>query len=181
MELPEFEKYPSIPRLNRDVIITEKIDGANASIRITPEGDFHCASRNRWLNPLQDNAGFCKWALAHEEQLRWLGPGRHFGEWYGQGIQIGYGLKERRFALFHSERVCGDNPVPPCCEVVPTLYTGPNSEGRINCTLLMLGVEGSQAVPGWMKPEGIVIFHTASRQLYKVTLENDEKGKSYGS
>lgn len=28
-----------------------------------------------------------------------------------------------------------------------------------------------------MKPEGIVIFHTAARQMFKVTIENDESPK----
>lgn len=39
---------------------------------------------------------------------------------------------------------------------------------------------GSVAVPGFAKPEGIVCFHTASNEMFKVTLEKDEewKGKS---
>jgi hypothetical protein len=40
-----------------------------------------------------------------------------------------------------------------------------------------LRVDGSQAVPGFMKPEGIVIWHKASGTLLKATLEGDEKPK----
>ena len=37
-----------------------------------------------------------------------------------------------------------------------------------------LRVNGSLASPGFMKPEGIVVFHSASQTCYKVMLENDE-------
>jgi hypothetical protein len=36
---------------------------------------------------------------------------------------------------------------------------------------------GSQAAQGFMKPEGIVIYHTAGHHLYKRTCENDEQYK----
>ena len=39
---------------------------------------------------------------------------------------------------------------------------------------------GSQAAPGFMKPEGIIVFMTAARHLYKVLAENDEKPKGIG-
>jgi hypothetical protein len=29
-----------------------------------------------------------------------------------------------------------------------------------------------------MQPEGVVIYHTASKQLFKVTLEKDEESKT---
>jgi hypothetical protein len=38
--------------------------------------------------------------------------------------------------------------------------------------LRSLQVNGSHAAP-FMNPEGIVVFHSASRQLYKLTLEKD--------
>jgi hypothetical protein len=40
MTSPPFEKFPSIKRLSRDMIVTEKIDGTNASICITEDGRF---------------------------------------------------------------------------------------------------------------------------------------------
>jgi len=38
--------------------------------------------------------------------------------------------------------------------------------------------EGSAAAPGFMKPEGIVIFHPASGRAFKKTVEKDEQHKS---
>jgi hypothetical protein len=34
------------------------------------------------------------------------------------------------------------------------------------------------AVPGFMRPEGVVIFHTASGTLYKKTVKDDHQPKS---
>jgi hypothetical protein len=36
---------------------------------------------------------------------------------------------------------------------------------------------GSYASHGFMKPEGIVIYHKAGGVYFKKTIENDEKGK----
>lgn len=38
-------------------------------------------------------------------------------------------------------------------------------------------VPGSEAAPGFMHPEGVVIFHSQSGALFKKTFENDEAGK----
>jgi hypothetical protein len=40
--------------------------------------------------------------------------------------------------------------------------------------------DGSCAVPGFLKPEGIVVFHVAANLCFKKTLDKDEewKGKS---
>ena len=32
----EFQKFPSIPRFSRDIVITEKIDGTNAAVYVEP-------------------------------------------------------------------------------------------------------------------------------------------------
>jgi hypothetical protein len=32
---------------------------------------------------------------------------------------------------------------------------------------------GSAAVPGFQKPEGIIVWHSAARQMYKMTFEQD--------
>ncbi len=37
--------------------------------------------------------------------------------------------------------------------------------------------KGSVAAPGWMRPEGIIVYHTAAGVLFKVTCENDDKPK----
>jgi hypothetical protein len=41
-----------------------------------------------------------------------------------------------------------------------------------------LKANGSYAVPGFMDPEGIVIYHTAGGHLYKKTFEGDDGGKT---
>lgn len=184
-----FEGFPSIARLNREIVITEKLDGTNAQIFIDDSGcNMLVGSRNRWLTLDADNFGFARWCNEHFDELLTLGPGRHFGEWFGSGIQRGYGLSEKRFALFNTRRwVPGDSLVadvgpkqelcPPCCTVVPVLMRGPFSEALINQAMLALRVEGSAAAPGFMSPEGIVVYHTAAKVFFKRTFEHDEAGK----
>ena len=177
MSRPEFIGFPSISRLSREMILTEKIDGTNAQIVITPEGKVFAGSRNKWITPEDDNAGFAKWVKAHEDELRvGLGIGQHFGEWYGQGIQRNYGLTEKRFALFNTSRWT-DDVRPACCHVVPTLYTGIFDTQKIDSVLEDLRLNGSVAVPSFSRPEGIVIYHIASRQLFKKTLDKNDGHK----
>lgn len=179
--MTEFKSFPSISRLSRDVIITEKLDGTNAQITITEEGEFLTGSRNRWISPGDDNYGFSKWAHENKEELMKLGVGSHFGEWWGEGIQVGYGIKGKRFSLFNTHRWNDDSVRPACCHVVPILYQGEFSTTNIDGILNMLNTIGSVASPGFMRPEGIVIYHKHSNTLYKKTINNDDKGKSYGS
>ncbi|AKU93352.1 hypothetical protein AKJ09_00084 [Labilithrix luteola] len=176
-----FIEFPKIPRLKRDIVITEKIDGTNAQI-VVPEDDgpLLVGSRNRWITPESDNYGFARWVKENEETLRMgLGPGQHFGEWWGSGIQRRYGLTEKRFSLFNSGR--WSNETPALCHVVPVLYAGPWAQDAIDATLEKLRGEGSVAAPGFMQPEGVVVFHAASRQLFKVLLENDHLPKAKAS
>lgn len=177
---PVFETFQKIARWKRDIVITEKIDGSNAQVYIPEDdGPLLFGSRNRWVTPEADNAGFARWGRENEEALRRLGYGRHYGEWWGQGIQRTYGLKEKRFTLFNTGRWKDGLPegLPANVGVVPILYQGPNVEGAIEDELENLRITGSRVAPGFMRPEGIVIFHSASRGLYKRTLENDEKPK----
>jgi hypothetical protein len=175
--LDTFVPFPKMPRLKRGVVITEKLDGTNAQVVITDAGEIRAGSRTRWITPgkTTDNYGFAAWVEDNREELLKLGPGQHFGEWYGQGIQRGYGLTERRFALFNVNRWNVDNPPPVCCETVPVLLRGELSD--VNATLFALSVEGSQAVPGFKHPEGIVVWHDAARQYFKVLIENDHLPK----
>lgn len=178
----EFKGFTKIPRLSRDMIVTEKIDGTNGIIAIGENGEFQVGSRNKWLtdemgNIESDNAGFAQWAIKNRDSLMGLGVGFHYGEWWGQGIQRGYGLKEKRFSLFNVSRWEDDSVRPACCGVVPTLYTGPFSSTIVTQVLSDLEREGSQAAPGFMRPEGVVIFHVAGGYLFKKTIEKDEKHK----
>jgi hypothetical protein len=71
---------------------------------------------------------------------------------------------------------------------VPVLYRGPwivRTQGMTDTPVVWapeavldrLRREGSVAVPGFMDPEGIVVFHEASGRLFKATIKGDEKPK----
>lgn len=173
---PDFEPFPKIPRLSREIIITEKIDGTNAQIWISEDGEqMRVGSRTRWITPEDDNFGFARWVETHRDELLNLGPGRHFGEWWGSGIQRNYSLTEKRFSLFNVSR-WGETR-PDCCGVVPVLYQGEFTQSAWQIALSKLAREGSVAAPGFMKPEGIVVFHIAANAGFKKTLEKDGEPK----
>lgn len=180
-----YVEFNKIARLSRDIGITEKIDGTNALVYITEAGEIFAGSRTRWITPEQDNYGFARWVEGNKDELMKLGPGKHFGEWWGQGIQRKYDMKEKRFSLFNTfrwgsqwrEERQGRLYAPECCYVVPTLYSGVFSENAIQSALDRLVANGSVASPGFMNPEGIVIWHTAANLYFKKTIENDEMPK----
>jgi hypothetical protein len=178
--MTDFIEFNKIARLSRPCVITEKIDGTNASIVIGENGSFQIGSRTRWITPQDDNYGFAKWATANQEELMKLGPGQHFGEWWGNGIQRGYGLSWKRFSLFNTARWSDDAVRPACCSIVPVLYSGIFDTNEIVNALTKLRDNGSLAAPGFMKPEGVVIWHEAARVYFKKTLDKDDewKGKS---
>jgi hypothetical protein len=189
----EFESFPSIRRLTRECVVTEKIDGCNVQVVFPEDGSATLVgSRNRWIVPgkTTDQFGFAQWVKDHEEELRTgLGLGKHFGEWWGAGIQRKYGLKEKRFSLFNVRR-WGDDPEirdplatprPACCSAVPVLWKGVFDTVQIDVVLSELKRNGSMAAPGFMDPEGIVVFHTAASVLFKKTLDGDgHKGAGKG-
>ena len=175
---PDFVGMPKIHRWSRPVIITEKIDGTNGLVHVLEDGRVLSASRTRYITPEQDNYGFAAWVKAHEDALRdGLGVGKHFGEWYGHRIGRGYGLNERRFALFNTSRWADAINRPACCEVVPVLWEGKCDDWNVVRSLRLLHEEGSHAVPGYMRPEGVVVFHVRGNLLFKKTFEHDEAGK----
>ena len=183
----EFNSFGKIARLSRDVIVTEKIDGTNGIIAIGENGEFQVGSRNKWLtdelgNIESDNAGFARWAVENRDSLMSLGVGYHYGEWWGSGIQRGYDLPkgEKRFSLFNVSRWSDDSVRPSCCLVVPVLYVGLFSTSKIDEVLADLALSGSVVSPGFMRPEGVVVFHTAARCLFKKTIEKDEYHKGDG-
>ena len=178
-EQPEFIGFPKMARLSRECIITEKIDGTNAQIYIEDDGvTMHVGSRTRWLRPGEsDNFGFRAWCEDNRDELLKLGPGRHFGEWWGQGIQRRYGLDHKRFSLFNVDRWT-DDVRPACCLIVPVLYKGAFDTATIEGVLKYLAANGSCAAPGFMKPEGIVVWHVAANFGFKKTIEKDEVPKS---
>lgn len=177
--MSEFVAFPKIARLSREIIVTEKIDGTNSQIFVSEDGQqLQVGSRNRWLSLAEDNFGFRRWVEDHRNELLALGPGRHFGEWWGSGIQRGYGLEkgEKRFSLFNVSRWADERPA--CCGVVPVLYRGEFSQDAIDAALADLGANGSRASPGFMRPEGVIVFHVAANIGFKKTLEKDAEPKS---
>lgn len=194
-----FQEFPKMARLSRECIISEKIDGTNACILITQDGQMLTGSRTRWITPADDNFGFARWCAEHREELMTLGVGRHFGEWWGSGIQRGYGLPkgEKRLSLFNVSRWClhGTTPeriatadpriekyqdaLPPCVGLVPVLYRGLFTTDACEAAIADLRANGSKAAPGFAKPEGIVCFHVAANAGFKKTLEKDEVPKSF--
>lgn len=190
-----FRPFGKIPRLMRNAVITEKLDGTNAQIfiEIWPEGNLThqlypittrvgdltiaAGSRTRWITPTNDNYGFARWVRDNAEELARLGPGHHYGEWWGAGIQRNYGLAEKRFSLFNTARWNNETP-PACCHVVPVLHQGRGFSQAAENAIVGLRMNGSVAAPGFMQPEGVVVFHEASGRLYKVTCEHDDEPKN---
>lgn len=174
-DFEEFREFPKIPRLSREIIVTEKIDGTNAQVFIMEDGQVIAGSRSRYITPQDDNHGFAAWVETHHEELLQLGPGRHFGEWWGSGIQRNYGLKEKRFSLFNVHR-WGESR-PACCHVVPVLFRGIFRVAYVDAALKDLEQNGSVAAPGFMKPEGVIVFHIAGNLMFKKTILKDEEPK----
>lgn len=209
--MAEFEEFQKIARLSRGCVVTEKIDGTNAQVLITeffagdnlPDRELHLAlreraddlpplvmlagSRNRYVTPHNDNFGFAGWVKTNAAALWALGEGRHFGEWWGSGVQRGYGLQkgEKRWSLFNvarwdyttRDREKYPTDRPACCDCVPVLYSGEFTTSAVDIALDHLRTHGSVAAPGFMKPEGVVVWHDAARTLFKKTIEKDEEPK----
>lgn len=221
---PEFEPFPKISRLSRECYVTEKLDGTNATIQIignhngyydadpmviakgeafSAELDdmipavMYAGSRTRWITPQADNHGFATWVSANAEDLFELGFGTHCGEWWGSGIQRGYGLTkgEKRLSLFNIMRwvLHGTEPqripmadpriekfqdvLPQCVGLVPLLYRGLFTTNAVDGAIQLLQEQGSQAAPGFADPEGIVVFHVAGNVGFKKTIHNDHEPK----
>lgn len=207
-----FQPFPKMARLKRPCIVTEKIDGTNASVLIDkidqdkptpPEACFriedrvvYAGSRTRWITPTDDNFGFAQWVYNNAEQILKLPLGHHFGEWWGSGIQRNYGQQTRHFSLFNVSRfhlfdkepqqIPTQDPrvvnetieLPPCIGLVPVLIKGVFDTRIIDWKLDELATKGSVAAPGFMKPEGIVVYHVAGNVGFKRTIEKDDQPKN---
>lgn len=225
MSAVEFKEWPKIPRLSSPFVVTEKIDGTNSAVVIEREpfgweldlydprtvavisdeaqdSDFYvyAQSRTRFITPAQDNHGFARWVKDNAEALvASLGVGTHFGEWWGNGIQRGYGLGkgDKRFSLFNVKRwnpfdtydelyaaQTVDTPIFEnllSLSVVPIL-TWKDSDTPMtemadltHSCLLSLKAFGSLAARGYMNPEGVVLYHTRGGQVFKDFVEGNVK------
>ena len=139
----EFKGWPKTPRLENELmVITEKIDGTNACVIFHEvyKGDSHNAittlpyegdleigvwaqSRTRLIYPEDDNFGFAKYVKENAEELFFLlGMGRHFGEWWGQGIQRTYGADRKYFSIFNTFIPVNPNEIG--LKTIPLIYSG---------------------------------------------------------
>ncbi|MEU6246461.1 RNA ligase family protein [Glycomyces sp. NPDC047010] len=193
----EHRKWPKTPRLTTPFVITEKLDGTNACIAISRLGDrsgvsaadldfpehhgvtvvytedgcfaVRAASRTRWIAPgPRDNFGFAQWASEHAGPLTLLGVGRHYGEWVGRGIQRGYGMDHRVWALFDEKwRNALPYGLPPNVGVVPRIATAAGHEltKRVAWALDHLDKEGSYIGAPGAVAEGVVVTSMNSNPI----------------
>ncbi len=165
-----FKKWPKTLRWeNETFTITEKIDGTNACVVILPDKRYKdgynifAQSRTRIITPKDDNYGFAAFVKAHQNELLALGAGYHYGEWWGQGINRNYGLKERRFSLFDVNRYL-EVELPSCCHLVPLIKDVidlpidlSEVDTFVDYVVDNMQTSGSIAVPGFINPEGIIV------------------------
>ena len=215
----DFVPFPKIPRLYKGSIwITEKIDGTNAQVCVErypvgtdPKAVFDTAipgeiivdhgvsglyrvragSRNRWLSPGKDNHGFFAWVSRHAGGLIALGEGRHYGEWWGQGIQGGYGQSHKFFSLFNTglwydpstqpRNSDTQDAIPGISQlsVVPILYVGPwfsTGPDPVKEAMRRLQFSGSTLNPEFPS-EGVVVYHEGSGSYMKAPFRPEPKGQ----
>jgi hypothetical protein len=177
----EFKAFSSISKMGKmQMQITQKLHGSNAVICIYPKEDgtldLRCGSRTRWLAVHDDNYGFCNFVESNRDAfIAKLGLGYHYGEWVGLGINSGEGLQEKILALFDFWRYRneeGNLDLPERVTVVPLLYKGPIDFSKVAETMEDLKTNGSKLVPGFMRPEGVVIQLAGVR--YKEVFEIEE-------
>lgn len=168
MSTANYNSFPSIERLeNIYCIISEKIDGTNGLIEIN-ETNVRFGSRNRYISFSDDNAGFANFFKDYEARFKDAAkdittdesyPLRIYGEWFGRGIQRGYGLKDKffmPFSFFYGEKLI-EYQVPNV--IAPNImYTGKFSMEVVSACMQQLKLNGSGIVKGYKQPEGIVIF-----------------------
>lgn len=202
-----FEKFPSLTRFSHGWTITEKLDGTNAAIVITPadlvvDPHYHATaiatirgnlvfaqSRTKLITPGKstDNAGFARYVYDNAEEIvAKLGEGRHFGEWVGKGVQKRhYNLPNKVFALFNVNRWQGAD-LPQLVTTVPAMVRNayldnPGATARTQLDHLKVAgsLFGGFDANGdpYLNPEGIVMYHAPSNTAFKKTFDYDESGK----
>lgn len=171
-ETPDFEPWGKTARLQSPITISEKIDGTNGVIKFAGEQMF-VGSRKRWVFPHDDNFGFALWANDnYEELLDIFGPNSTtYGEWWGRGIQRGYGLGVRNFSPFwpiSAPRTLSDGST---VETVPIIWRGDFSQVAVEMAIAQLRSYGSLAAPGFMQVEGVVVQFDHNRTRFKVVID----------
>lgn len=181
---PAFKAFSKIDKFNTPgMMITQKIHGTNAVFCIYKDENnelkIKAGSRSRWLSIGDDNFGFCKFIMDNaQEFIEKFEEGYHYGEWAGPGINSGEGLTEKTLVLFCPGRYSRIEQLPKNVMIVPVLEYTRFSEQTIKETFDKLKNTGSQLVPGFMRPEGIVIETFGNR--YKMVFSPEETGWTKG-
>lgn len=180
-----YPSFPSIERLeNLYCHITEKVDGTNGLIELydsSIEGVLF-GSRNRYISANDDNMGFVSFFKNYTNQLgtltnyieeeKLIYPIRIYGEWFGKGIQRGYNLEAKFFMPFNEYLAIKmiDAGIPHI-KMPVTLYSGKFSVEILEGCMNKLKDEGSQVVPGYNRPEGVVVYFPKHNFRLKETFE----------
>lgn len=87
-----------------------KLHGTNSAVQVYSDGTLQAQSRNSFITPEKDNAGFARWVESTcckfgEHPDYWNSARSHiiYGEWVGSGIQKGVAVSEipkKCFAVF---------------------------------------------------------------------------------
>ena len=62
--------------------------------------------------------------------------------------------------------------------MVPVVYNGDFTTTAVDDAIADLVANGSRAAPGFMDPEGVIVFHPAANMMFKRTIKADESPKS---
>lgn len=169
-DLDSLRKYPDLIQEGEEVVITEKIHGANARF-VVVDGQLYCGSRSRWL---KEEGGGMWWAVAEKYQLHKIlkdYPGQVlYGEIFGQVQDLKYGAGEgeyyfRVFDMYDSkvgtywdysalDEFCLDEDILHA----PQLYQGPWRGASAHAYL----AEGKSTIANHVR-EGFVVRPTAER------------------
>lgn len=169
-DIESLQNYPDVIKPGENVMVTEKIHGANARY-VYSNGTFYMGSRTRWLKPdgnhiwrraadkTPEIEAFCR---AHPDLVL-------YGEVYGSVQSLKYGaapgeVRFRAFALLDVGRWCDMLPLYGLFEqhklpVAPKLYEGPFDMAVISA----LAEKDSTLCDGQMM-EGVVIVPSLDRR-----------------
>lgn len=178
--MSEFKEFDKITRFyEQDVVVTEKIDGTNGLVWISDDLSIvRAGSCTRWISTTDDNYSFAKFVDANAEDLKKLGPGYHYGEWWGQGVQRKYGMDKKVFSLFNVHCWSDESLRPACCDVVPTLYTGlinPEVVQRFSVPLSHSMAAIKYGV-NFYDTEGVMMYFSKAGTYFKAPVKHGHKG-----
>lgn len=182
-EQDAFKAYPKTVRLEAETItISEKIDGTNGLIFVSKGNESEkmyvkAGSRSKWLvddgSKSWDNHGFGAWVKENETELLNLPAGMHYGEWYGKGINSGYGMTERKFMLFNKKRYSELEDLPSCVELETILEENVSIDDLTSVLYELrrkMTLQGSYHVPTCINGkmvEGVILRFKLAGKIYK--------------